>query len=73
MCVCVPFPLLSQAASLKKDVSMQITLKELLNVKLNKRQSSLGIDKVCLICFHCHITNSELYRIALKHSDESAF
>uniref|UniRef100_A0A8D0HIY8 Proline rich 11 n=1 Tax=Sphenodon punctatus TaxID=8508 RepID=A0A8D0HIY8_SPHPU len=35
-----------QAAPLKSDVPMQITLKDLLNVKLKKTQSHTGTDKV---------------------------
>lgn len=43
----IHFLLLVQDASLKTDVPMQITLKDLLSVKLKKAQRCLEIEKVC--------------------------
>ncbi|XP_061460774.1 proline-rich protein 11 [Rhineura floridana] len=58
----------TQAASLKKDVPMQITIQDLLKVKLKKAQSAVGIDKRRSPFERCKvlITLSDLQSINLK-------
>ncbi|NXC13944.1 PRR11 protein, partial [Corythaeola cristata] len=56
------------APSLKKDGPMQITLKDLLNVKLKKTDSNLRTDKVSSFLFSCFVfleKNRELIIISL--------